>query len=701
MDGYVTIKTNLDNSDFDREISLLQDKLEGLEEEYNIISREKPFEGQNRSLKQLSAQIITTKKRMQQLRNEQEKINKLPLTNIQNSIDGIGKSLKRTVNTVVRWGLALIGVRGVMSLIRSSMATLTQYDSQLEANMNYMKFALATALKPVIEWIIQALYTILKLVGQIIYTFTGYNIFKNSGIGEYEKAMSNSEKTARKLQKTLAGFDEMNILNEEGGDTTGGGGGGTVLPNLGDLAKEVEMEPPKWMTWILKHKDEVIAGLMGIAGALGAIALGFEPLKALGIGLVFSGITLSYEGIRNFINGDYGWKTILETIFGPVAIGAGAYMITKDIKVALAVTAIATVVEAAVEIGKLHEVFEDVRKEANQTWGETWVEGAKVAVKSVIGFFTDLKNKITEKLDEIGVALFGNEENWDNWKKSLKNVWDFTTFNWKTLFNNLGNDIDKINEAIDDNGGHWESWKQGMGIIFSKVGEFFDNITGHFFTNLGRLNQEIKNNGGHWESWKQGMGIIFSKTGEFFNNLTGGFFTNLHTLNEEIKKNGGHWESWKQGMGVIINGVVNFFTNAFKNIKNAFKTILNFFIKGINFFVRALNKIHFDIPDWVPLIGGKSFGFHLKEIPLFQMELAKGGIINMPGRGVPVGGAIAGERGAEGVIPLTDSQQMSLLGEAIGRYITVNANITTTMNGRVISRELQKVQNDSDFAYNR
>ena len=82
-------------------------------------------------------------------------------------------------------------------------------------------------------------------------------------------------------------------------------------------------------------------------------------------------------------------------------------------------------------------------------------------------------------------------------------------------------------------------------------------------------------------------------------------------------------------------------------------------------------------------------------------KLASGGIINQPGRGVPIGSAVGGERGMEGVIPLTDSQQMALLGEAIGKYITINANITNTMNGRVISRELQKVQNESNFAYNR
>lgn len=72
----------------------------------------------------------------------------------------------------------------------------------------------------------------------------------------------------------------------------------------------------------------------------------------------------------------------------------------------------------------------------------------------------------------------------------------------------------------------------------------------------------------------------------------------------------------------------------------------------------------------------------------------------MPGRGIPVGGAIAGEAGREGVIPLTDSQAMQELGENIGRYITINANITNTMNGRVISRQLQQIQANQDFAYN-
>lgn len=43
---------------------------------------------------------------------------------------------------------------------------------------------------------------------------------------------------------------------------------------------------------------------------------------------------------------------------------------------------------------------------------------------------------------------------------------------------------------------------------------------------------------------------------------------------------------------------------------------------------------------------------------------------------------------------------METLGETIGRYITINANIENRMNGRLISRQLQTIRNDQDFAYN-
>ena len=80
--------------------------------------------------------------------------------------------------------------------------------------------------------------------------------------------------------------------------------------------------------------------------------------------------------------------------------------------------------------------------------------------------------------------------------------------------------------------------------------------------------------------------------------------------------------------------------------------------------------------------------------------LASGGIVNMPNKGRLVGNAVAGESGREGVIPLTDQQAMAQLGREIGKNVLVNLTNVTTMNGRVIGRELKQISNEQDFAYN-
>lgn len=95
-------------------------------------------------------------------------------------------------------------------------------------------------------------------------------------------------------------------------------------------------------------------------------------------------------------------------------------------------------------------------------------------------------------------------------------------------------------------------------------------------------------------------------------------------------------------------------------------------------------------------------GINIGKLSTFNLpRLKTGGIINYPNKGVMLGGnAIGGESGAEGVIPLTDSQAMSQLGEAIGKYVTINATVINKMNGRTLSRQIQNIQANKDFAYN-
>ena len=131
------------------------------------------------------------------------------------------------------------------------------------------------------------------------------------------------------------------------------------------------------------------------------------------------------------------------------------------------------------------------------------------------------------------------------------------------------------------------------------------------------------------------------------------------------------------------------FSNAFSN---AFKSAINWVIDKLNWFVKQMNKIDIKLP------GGESlFKVNVKPIP----KLAKGTILNNPGRGVPIGNAIAGERGREAVLPLSDSQLLEELGSTIGRYITINLTNETKLDGRTIARKVSQLSNNDNFLRNR
>lgn len=143
----------------------------------------------------------------------------------------------------------------------------------------------------------------------------------------------------------------------------------------------------------------------------------------------------------------------------------------------------------------------------------------------------------------------------------------------------------------------------------------------------------------------------------------------------------GEWETAWEGLKQITKGV-------FDSLWAIAKWPLNMIISGLNTLIRGANRIHFNVPDWVPGIGGKQFGFNIPQIP----KLAKGTILNAPGRGVPVaeGRALAGEAGREAYLPLSDTQLLEELGSTIGKYITINANITNTMNRKSYLKTITK-----------
>ena len=93
------------------------------------------------------------------------------------------------------------------------------------------------------------------------------------------------------------------------------------------------------------------------------------------------------------------------------------------------------------------------------------------------------------------------------------------------------------------------------------------------------------------------------------------------------------------------------------------KKPVNAVIALINKAISGINGLGLDIPDWVPIIGGKSFHISIPEIPM----LAKGGFTD--------GVSIAGEAGREAVISFqrgVRAQNIATWAQA-GRMLGVSA----------------------------
>ena len=58
------------------------------------------------------------------------------------------------------------------------------------------------------------------------------------------------------------------------------------------------------------------------------------------------------------------------------------------------------------------------------------------------------------------------------------------------------------------------------------------------------------------------------------------------------------------------------------------ETLANGVVNGLNTVIGALNSLHFDVPDWIPLIGGKTFGFNIGYLGGVSLpRLAQGAVI--------------------------------------------------------------------------
>ena len=207
--------------------------------------------------------------------------------------------------------------------------------------------------------------------------------------------------------------------------------------------------------------------------------------------------------------------------------------------------------------------------------------------------------------------------------------------------------------------GDWEKTWNGLKeivinvvelVILKKLGTFVKSI-GNLFNPLKKFFKDL------WTGIKDKFDEIFG----FFGGIAtkaknrvlspfekiGGWFRERfesarNAVSDKLGVLGGYASKAYNAVTSPFKAIGNWFRKIFDGVTSAVKGSLNFLIDAMNKVISGLNSLKIDIPDWVPKLGGKTFGINIPNIP----RLARGGVVDRETM------FIAGEAGKEAVMPL-------------------------------------------------
>lgn len=663
MDGFLKIKTKIDNKDVDKGIVELENKIKKLQEDnskssikqdslqkeidnYEELCNEaekygntiKRLEEERKSLlagglknsdvsrydlvtseieqiKQKQAQVTSEidkqapkiekvyskldKVKQKQTENNSKivefknKIEQINMNKIQKSLDNVGKGIQKQISGLGKMAFAVIGIRTAFGAVKSLISSVSQYNSQVSADFEYMRFCIANALIPVVQWLVKLLYTALSYVNAIASAWFGTNLFANSSAKAFQKMQkgaSGTAKSMKEIQKTLQGFDEMNIISDT---NSGGVGVGGAIPSI-DLSKtNIDIPIPGWLQFLIDNKNDILSILGGIVTFLGLIKFGVSGLVSLKIALLIMGIIMTISSLIDYLN-DPSWEN-----FGGIIQGVGVIIVALGFLI-LGVPGI--VAGAAILIvGTIVRYWDQIKNFLQN--GINWLKDKSNFIRDIFG-------------DTVG-------DIYDSCIRTLQKTLDFfdrTFIRIKNIFDNI---IQLVKNVFT---GNWKGAWENIRNIFSNM----------------------------WEQIKDQFSFKFS---------------------------------------FIVDALGRFATLAGQAISSAFKAVINYVIARaesvLNKPIVAINSLINDI-NMLP-------GVNLSRLNTFTLpRLAKGGVIAQPTT------AIIGEAGKEAVMPLENNLEwLDILATKIASKIdSGGGSFIINMDSRTIQKGIAKRQQELAFAKN-
>lgn len=556
----------------------------------------------------------------------------------------------------------------VFSLITRALQSLRTWlgktimkNDEARAAVARLKAALLTLAQPILQVVIPVFVKLVNILTQVVTAiakFFGMLSGKSwssqksaaQGLNDEQKALEGVGSAAEDASKSMASFDEINQLTDNSASAAGGGAGGAASTEIAPDFSNLDMAEDK-LHDILGLVGAIAAGLLawkiaslftndlskiwGIALAVaGAFALVYFWLDAWNNGIDLQNFLGMLAGLAALAVG-------LAIAFGPIAAGialvvGGLAMLVVGIKDVIengfnlvnTLTIIAGLLAAGIGISLL-----------TGSWIPLLIAGflaALVALVSFTGHGEELIQGLKNIIDGFGKFFKGVfTGDMKLAVEGIKQIWEGMKQTWNAIVN-----------SIKDAWNMFITWLQSKSPLLASIFQTY----GKFVSDVCKNIKDIL------------KGVI---------DFIVGVFT-------------GDWTKAWQGVTEIFKGIWN-------SIVAIIEAAINFIINGINLLISALNTIHFEIPDWVPIIGGKSFGISIPLVSQVALpRLAEGAVIP-PNREFM---AVLGDQksGTNIETPLETMVQAfkQAMNESGGRPQT----IILQLNGREFARAVYKANNE-------
>jgi hypothetical protein len=281
---------------------------------------------------------------------------------------------------------------------------------------------------------------------------------------------------------------------------------------------------------------------------------------------------------------------------------------------------------SGLEASEINAQITAIKKQYNYESLKSNLDKAKKAYNDALGSYNALAIE-TDELSKIQTVLNGDYSD----SASVMLAYNSGLINMQDISKNTKKSIAQLKKEAEKSGENLVlGMEKGCNTYKSVMTKNSNGLAEKYLTTFDRAmdihspSKEMKKRG-IWTVQGFNIGVnseskTVSKTMRRMWNRIKAPFTSVADWFGNIFK--GAWNAIKKA----FTGVGKWFKNLFNGILKFIKAPINFLIDGLNTLIKGVNKISFDVPKWVPGIGGKKFGFDIPQIP----HLAKGGLVKAP-----------------------------------------------------------------------